>query len=278
MPSPFPGMDPYLESARFFSDLHSGLIFAMKDDLQGKLSQAYYAQSGQRVWLEVSERYVEPDVNVMRERREIPHRDHGGVAVAEPEVETEIASGEPILITVETVEHDDHIENFLEIHSRWSGQDRLIATIELVSPSNKAPGDEGYDKYRAKQREMLAGQVHLIEIDLLRAGTHVTAVPKDIAKEKAGPFDYHVSVHRFDRPKDFLVYPIRLQQRLPVITVPLLPEDPPVQLDLQAAFNRAYDAGPYRKAIWYGKDPIEPPLQPDQAAWAAMKVNIVSPP
>jgi Protein of unknown function (DUF4058) len=52
MPSPFPGMDPYLESARFFPDLHSGLIFAMKDDLQGKLSQAYYAQSGQRVWLD----------------------------------------------------------------------------------------------------------------------------------------------------------------------------------------------------------------------------------
>ena len=61
----------------------------MKEDLQGRLSQAYYAQSGQRVWLEVSQRYVEPDVNVMRERRERPHRDQGGVAVAEPEVETE---------------------------------------------------------------------------------------------------------------------------------------------------------------------------------------------
>jgi Protein of unknown function (DUF4058) len=60
--------------------------------------------------------------------------------------------------------------------------------------------------------------------------------------------------------------------------VPLLPEDPPVQLDLEAAFNGAYEAGPYRKAIWYGKDPIEPPLHPDQAAWASMKVNIVSPP
>ncbi len=54
MPSPFPGMDPYLESPRFFPDLHAGLIFAMKAELQGRLSQAYYAQSGQRVWLEVS--------------------------------------------------------------------------------------------------------------------------------------------------------------------------------------------------------------------------------
>ena len=165
---------------------------------------------------------------------------------------------------------------YLEIHGRWSGQDRLIATIEVVSPFNKTPGHEGYDQYRAKQREVLAGQAHLIEIDLLRAGTHVTAVPRDIAMEKAGPFDYHVSVHRFDRPKDYLVYPIRLEQRLPTITVPLLPDDPAVLLDLQAAFNRTYEAGPYRKAIWYAKDPIEPPLRPEQAAWAATKVKAVT--
>jgi Protein of unknown function (DUF4058) len=273
MPSPFPGMDPYLESPRFFPDLHAGLIFAVKEELQGRLSQAYYAQSGQRVWLEVSQRFVEPDVNVMRERRELPHRGHGGVAVAEPEVDIERAAGKPVLITVETVVHDDHLENYLEIYGRWSGQDRLIATIEVVSPSNKTPGEEGFEMYRAKQREVLAGQAHLIEIDLLRAGMHVTAVPSGIVREKAGPFDYHVSVHRFDRPKDYLVYPIRLRQRLPVITVPLLPEDPPVQIDLQAAFDRAYDAGPYRKAIWYGTDPIEPPLRPEQAAWATSTIN-----
>ena len=81
-------------------------------------------------------------------------------------------------------------------------------------------------------------------------------------------FDYHVSVHRFDLPKDFFVYPIRLEQRLPVIAVPLLPAEPAVLLDLQAAFNRAYDAGPYRKAIRYGEDPIIPPLTAEQAAWA----------
>lgn len=107
----------------------------------------------------------------------------------------------------------------------------------------------------------------MIEIDLLRAGTHVTAVPGDIAREKAGPFDYHVSVHRFHLPNQYSVYPIRVEQRLPVVEIPLLPQDPPVLLDLQAAFNRAYEAGPCRKRIVYGEDPVEPPLQPGQAAW-----------
>ena len=49
-----------------------------------------------------------------------------------------------------------------------------------------------------------------------------------------------------------------------------------MQLDLQAAFNRAYDAGPYRKAIWYGKDPIDPAVAAEQAAWAATTVTTSS--
>jgi hypothetical protein len=272
MPSPFPGMDPHLEHPRFFPDLHDGLIFVMKEILQPTLPQAYYAQAAQHVWLERSHRYVEPDVNVMRERGERKARrrrtGRGGVAVAEPEVETELGASQPVVITVEDVEQDEHIERFLEIRGRWSEQDRLVATIEVVSLSSKTPGEEGYDNYRAKQREVLAGQAHLVEIDLLRSGTHITAVPRDIAREKAGPFDYHVSIHRFDRPKDYLVYPIRLEQRLPVIAVPLLPEDPVVLLDLQAAFDRVYDAGPYRKRIRYSEDPIEPPLRREQAEWA----------
>ena len=275
MPSPFPGMDPYLEGPRWFHGFHNSLIIYLVEQLQPLLPKAYYAQSGQRVWLEVSERYVEPDVNVMGERREIPHRGQSGVALVEPEIESELAAGQPVLITVEDIEHDDHLETYLEIRGRSSGQDRLIATIEVVSPFNKTPGHEGYELYRAKQREVLAGQVHLIEIDLLRRNAY-HGCPAHIAMEKAGPFDYHVSVHRFDRPKEYLVYPIRLEQRLPTIMVPLLPEDPAVPVDLQAAFARAYDAGPYRKAIWYAKDPIEPLLRPAQAAWAATKVRAVT--
>jgi hypothetical protein len=268
-------MDPYLERTRFFPDLHDGLITFVKDELQRRLPDAYYAQSRQRVWLERSQRYVEPDANVMRERRErlIRGSEQGGVAIAEPELETELEVAQPVAITVEEVIHDEHIEPFLEIRGRWSGQDRLIASIEVVSPVNKTPGEEGYDQYRAKQRDVMGGQAHLIEIDLLRGGTHVTAVPLDLALEKAGPFDYHVSTHRFDLPKAYFVYPIRLEQRLPVIVVPLLPADPAVLLDLQAAFDRAYDAGPYRKAVWYGEDAINPPLRAEQVEWAATTLN-----
>ena len=50
--------------------------------------------------------------------------------------------------------------------------------------------------------------------------------------------------------------------------IPLLPGDPDVPLNLQSVFQRAYDAGPYRRAVAYGVDPIDPPLTPNQQAWA----------
>src|SRR5207237_8192151 len=142
--------------------------------------------------------------------------------------------------------------------------DRLVASIEVVTPANKTPGNPGREKYLAKQREVLGGQAHLIEIDLLRGGTHATAVPRDLALEKAGPFDYHVCVHRFDRPNAFFVYPIRMEQSLPGIASPLLPGDPDVPLALQTVLDRAYDEGPYSRVVRYGEAPIIPPLRAEQ--------------
>jgi Protein of unknown function (DUF4058) len=112
-------------------------------------------------------------------------------------------------------------------------------------------------------------KVHLIEIDLLRGGEHVTAVPRDLARKACGEFDYHVSIHDFDDLETYYVYPIRLEEPLPAIVIPLLPGDTPATLDLQLVFDRCYKAGPYAQEIHYGEDAIVPPLDPDKAAWFA---------
>jgi hypothetical protein len=93
-------------------------------------------------------------------------------------------------------------------------------------------------------------------------------VPRELVRSKAGPFDYHVSIHRFDRPQEFVFYPILIEQVLPSISILLLPGDADVTVDLQDAFNKAYAAGPYRREIEYGKDRIAPALKPEQANWA----------
>ncbi len=219
MASPFPGMDPYLESPDWFPNLHDGLITFLVGALMRRLPEPYYARSRQMI------------------------------------------------------EHDPHEEPFVEIHRRDGSDDRLVASIEVVSPANKTVGNPGREKYLAKQAEVLAGQAHLIEIDLLRGGTHATAVPRDLAALKAGPFDYHVCVHRFDRPNDFFVYPIRLEQRLPGVSIPLLPGDPDVALSIQFVFDRAYEEGPYFRVVRYGEAPIIPPLRAEQLEWVKTRLQ-----
>jgi hypothetical protein len=225
MPSPFPGMAPWLESPRCFGDLHDSLIYGLQETLQPLLPPTYFASKGVRVWLET--------------------------------------------MVVEVT------ERYLDIYNMTEDERRLVASIEILSPSNKSPSDDGRPLYLKKQREMLLSGVHLIEIDLLRSGRHTTAVPRDLAVEKAGPFDYHVSLHCFNEPNLYYVYPIRLQDRLPEIAVPLLPGDPVVTLDLQAVFNRAYDAGPFGREIDYLNETPEPPLNQDQHDWALQLVRPV---
>jgi hypothetical protein len=263
-------MDPYLESPDWFPCLHDSLIIGIMESLQARLPESYYAQSTQRVWLEVTHRSIEPDVDVIHSSRRGARwrEDEGGVAVAE-----EVELAEPVVVAVEAIEHDPFEEPLIEIRRKQGEEVRLVASIEVVSPANKTPGNPGREKYQAKQREILAGQAHLIEIDLLRGGTHVTAVPHEVAVARAGAFDYHVCVHRFDRPNEFFVYPIRLEQRLPGIAIPLLPGDPDIPLALQTVFDRAYNAGPYRRAVNYGTDRIVPPLRPEQLEWVKARLQ-----
>ena len=161
------------------------------------------------------------------------------------------------------VAHDQFREPFIEIYTRGDEGKRLVTSIEVLSLSNKTPGEQGRELYVRKQKEVLASKAHLVEIDLLRAGEHVSAVPLEAATEVCGDFDYHISVRCFDIEDSFFVYPIHLEERLPPIDVPLLPGDPPVTLDLQAVFDRCSDAGPYSREIRYGEDKLAPASRPN---------------
>src|SRR5260370_20141336 len=78
MPSPFPGMDPYLE--QFWGDVHARLIIYASDQLQGVLPRDLRARVQERVFVDAPqtvERDVYPDVRVVE-------RGRGAAAVATP--------------------------------------------------------------------------------------------------------------------------------------------------------------------------------------------------
>lgn len=262
MPSPFPGMDPYLENPEIFPDFHDSMITYLRESLQANLPAPYFAAIGRRIWIEVSRRSVGPDVNVFRSGGpSSPTRANtAALAVAVPR------RSRPVVIKVP---HDERREPFIEIYVKNDEGKRLVTSIELLSLSNKSAGEHGRELYLRKQRELLGSRVHLVEIDLLRGGEHVTAVPLDLAREACGAFDYHVSLHRFDDPETYLAYPIRLEEPLPTIEIPLLADDPDVTIDLQSVFDRCYDAGPYAREIDYGTDTLIPPLGTERQSWLA---------
>ena len=163
---------------------------------------------------------------------------------AEPTVPVAVANASMAQPVVVKVAHDEVREPFVEIYARAMKASGSSLRSRCLSLSNKTPGEQGRDLYKRKQKEFLASQVHLIEFDFLRGGEHTTAVPLDLARGTCGPFDYHISVRRFDDLETFLVYPICLENRLPAVDVPLLPGDSSVTLDLQSVFDRCYDAGP----------------------------------
>ena len=260
MPSPLPGMDPWVELPAVFPDFHDRLIACMSEALNLVLPAPYYAGIAQRIWIDESARHTQPDVNVVYPEF-YPGRGNG----VERSAEMDESDTDSMVFTLPVEEVS---ETYLEIRVARENGDELVTTIEILSFANKRPGDEGRSLYLKKQREMLAGKVNLVEIDLLRKGAHTTCVPREKIEAKGGPFDYHVVVHAFEQSDQFRVYARRIGRPLPRVAVPLLPGDGSVDIDLQALADRAYDTGRYERRVKYRAWTPDPALSPEQAAWA----------
>jgi len=250
-------MDPYLEHPARWPGVHQGLIYGMNEMLNRLLPSGYAAEMGERLYVVQAESDIYPDVVVVKPPSQATGRqfDSAGTAVT-------VESALPWILNVETVEIR---EVFLEIVT-VEEESRVVTTIEVLSPSNKAAGSIGRQKYRTKQRQILRSEAHLLEIDLLRRGAHTVAAPHTTLLEK-GRWDYLVCLHRGGQGGRYEVWPNALRQPLPGIRVPLLEGDPDVLLDLQTVFDRCYDAGPYHRRIDYHQEPPTP-LEGEDATWA----------
>ncbi len=250
MPSPFPGMDPWLETPGEFGDIHDGLIAYLREALNAAMPPGYVARGRRLVWIDDSVRR-EPDVGLFG-----PDRADGGAIVA-------FLPGLTAFGTLRAPE--DREQAYLEILG--NNGERLVTAVEILSRSNKRSGDAGRKAYQDKQEEFRLGGVNLVEIDLLRGGAHTTAIPLARLRRKAGEFDYHVCVTVAGTLDQLHAAAFRLADRLPAFGIPLDPGVAPVVVDLQPLLDRAYDTGRYAQAIDYRRDP-DPPLAPEQRAWA----------
>jgi hypothetical protein len=243
-------MDPYLEHPVLWTAVHARMMVWLAHQLAPLLRPRYITSLEERVVIEGPDEERIPDIWVQKARA-----NGGGTAIAE------VPSKAPVVVEVPGLEIK---QRHIEILDRYR-ELRVVTVIELVSPTNKAAGP-GRDAYVAKQQETLATECHLVEIDLLRRGRHVLAVPEQHARS-ASLYDYLTCVSRYPNRRRFELFPMRLRERLPQVWVPLVAPDPDVPLDLQPALEQVYEDGSYMLRVRYD-EPCVPPLAATDQEWA----------
>ncbi|CUU34343.1 Protein of unknown function (DUF4058) [Armatimonadetes bacterium GXS] len=256
MGNPFPGMNPYLEDPSIWGDVHHTLISAIRRQLNRALPKGYVALIEERIYLETVEtfrRYV-PDVTVSKPQIQSGEKGHPAAAIANLPVRIEIQD-EPVR------------EPFIQVFCVRNRERRLVAVIEVLSPSNKTPHSEGRKLYLQKQHELLYSNVHLMEIDLLHYGKHTVFVPYEALKRVRSEWDYLIVLHRTEWSSTKAdVWFVNLAESLPRVQLPLIEDDPEVVIDLQAAIDEVYEEGQYHELLDYSVDP--PVKLPEaQLAW-----------
>lgn len=267
MPSPFPGMDPYLESPLRWRDVHHSLAGQIRRQLAPRLSPRYVARLEIRFIAStpdgqtVSVLYPDVDVTIaqLRER---------AIARYKPLVDVAVAA-RPMPLILHVAPSGERVR-LVTVEIRDVAKRRLVTSIEILSPVNKRAGG-GLTEYRAKREQVILAAAHLLEIDLLRKGTRP---PRLLEMPQS---DYFVFLTRAEQGDLTETWPISVRDPLPVVPVPLLPGDDDVGLDLGHALRTIYDEARYDLSTDYGQPP-DPPLAEEDAAWALELLTVPIPP
>lgn len=261
MPSPFPGMDPYIELCRLWEDFHSNLLGEIQRALSERVPDRYVVRAGERSYValacvddEEEKRMFLPDVAVASTRGAVKstRKPKGSARAA-------ASRSEPGPVVMRAVVKAEYRETFLEIR-QVEPDHKLVTGIEVLSPSNKRPGTKGWRLYYRKRLAYLSGHANFVEIDLLRRGRRmpmVTPWPDS---------PYYLLVCRKKQAPRCSVWPAGFAEPLPPIPIPLLAPDPDVSLDLQPLVAAIYARSRYERDIDYRR-PLDPPLTPAEQAW-----------
>ena len=250
MPSPFPGMNPYLEQPNSWMDFHQSLAIYIRAALVPLVGPEYIVRIEERLYLsewpedERGKFFGQADLSVHggRDRR---IDSSGGTATIDA----------PLQVVVDIPDAKLGL-NGIEILDCIS--DSVVTVIEILSPSNKYPGEDRA-AYMEKRAEIIQTKANLVELDLLRGGPKLPA--RGMTK-----CDYHILVSRPSQRPQAGVWPFNLRETFPSFPVPLREGEKDVELSMKPILDRLYDEANYGRSIY--RHPPVPPLSPEDAAWA----------
>ena len=229
--NPFPGMNPYLEHRYIWPGFHFSLVAGLANALGPRLPHNY------RVDLKQCVEYEQP-VGLPSPMPE----DDGPIRVRMPR------GIKALWLRVETVPDRE-----------------LVTIVELLSPTNKAPGRER-NRYERKREVIVGSGANLVEIDLLRRWE---PMPLETTPPTS---DYRILVCQGWQRPAALLYPFNVQQPIPTFALPLLPEDKPLQVDLGPIINAMHHTARYGQVTRYQDPPPEPAFEAEVAEWVGERV------
>ena len=249
MPSPFLGMNPYLEHPSLWAGIHHRLITAIANHLAPKLRPKYIVAIKERVYEVNGDTALlvgVPDVSVQSSLPLVRSTESDLAVISPTTLPMDVLLPMPEILT----------EAYLEI--RAVETEEVVTIIEVLSPKNKLLGIARL-QYETKRLKILGSASNLIEIDLLRQGNSMPMVGNFL------PSHYRIVVsHSETRPRAAL-YGFHLQDRIPEFPVPLRASEPELMIDLKPLLDEIYDQGSYDLRINYNRLPIPALSEPDMA-------------
>jgi hypothetical protein len=253
MPSPFPGVDPFIEDQGLWQDFHHTFINYWREAIAAVLPDDYVVRIDERFeiveTLQPVARHRLPDIAIVQTEDE----------AASPKPWSSPPSGlrvvEPVRIPqlVEDAQRESYLE-ILRLPDR-----KLVTILELLSPTNKT--GRGRLSYLTKRNEILLNGIHLVELDLLLGGERLVMLEEPPASE------YYAYISRAGCDSACEVYPLRLNLPLPSLPIPLLAKDGDVWIDVQQVLETAFQRGRYDKELDYTR-PLSLPLADELRVWA----------
>jgi len=250
MPSPFPGMNPYLEHPELFPGFHHLLIGEIARWLSPQLRPKYRVAVEVRMYETNEDNSLLvgiPDVTI-KSRPTATDAHNKNVAVAATKTEP-IRVTIPVPLTI--------TEGYLEV--REVGTETLVTTIEILSPTNKRLG-KGRQMYEEKRQQVLGSHTNLVEIDLLRKGERMKFFDSNVVSQ------YSILVCRGNQRPYADLYAFNLPDVIPNFPLPLRSGDSEPNVDLLTLLNEMYDIYGYDLVIDYSKEAV-PPLSEADVVW-----------
>lgn len=255
MPSPFPGMDPYIESSGMWGDFHGSLLSAIRADLNERLPAGYVASIELLVWAGEKETGrdatgKEPDVFVKEDE----------TRAGSDTTTATIEAPATIVLPRVTPRKRKHIK-VVDIRART-----VVSVVEVLSPSNKKSGDDR-TRYLEKRNEYLANNLNFVEIDLLRGGRR-----PPLGRHHPDVIDYYAMACRSWEFPQAGFWRFGLRDPLPDIPVPVTEDVGDTPLRLRACVDRAYDEGRYFSTLPYD-EPLKPRPRDEDRDWIAQRLK-----